>query len=258
MAKSPYHKEFIKQLRELARYQRPYEVFRDFVTMAAFALHNGICPNEELEDQYKRIIQRYDEEQRPMFCHLLGLLALGLEMPHDFLGAVFMEMDLGNSATAQFFTPYEVSLLNAQMVAGHTRESILKGRPYVTVSDPACGAGGMIIAFYDAMLSAGLNPQREMWAHCTDIDPVAADMAYVQLSLLNIPAVVITGCSLQMTVQRAMYTPAHFMGGWGARLRRDWAEAEAQDVLSNSPPKRAIRTGPVVLPAAQLGLFEIV
>jgi len=257
MAQSPHHKEFIKLLRELARYQRPYEVFRDFVTMAAFALHNGICRDEELEDHYKQIIQRYEAEQQPLFGHLLGILALGLEVPHDFLGAVFMELDMGNSATAQFFTPYEVSLLNAKMVAGDCRESILKGKPYVTVSDPACGAGGMIIAFYEALQCAGIEPQRQMWAHCTDIDPVAAYMTYVQLSLLGIPAVVITGCSLRMTVQRAMYTPAHFMGGWGAKLRQDWAEADAKELLGNPAPAVAL---PAVMTvrAAQLGLFEIV
>ncbi|MGP0897066.1 SAM-dependent DNA methyltransferase, partial [Serratia sp. CY83726] len=40
-----------------------------------------------------------------------------------------------------------------------------------------------------------------------DIDPVAARMCYIQLSLLGIPARVVIGNSLTLKYQREMYTP---------------------------------------------------
>ncbi len=62
-----------------------------------------------------------------------------------------------------------------------------------TVSDPACGAAGMLIAYAECLLEADINPSMHMFGSCIDIDPVAADMAFIQLSLLGIAAEVVTG-----------------------------------------------------------------
>lgn len=70
-----------------------------------------------------------------------------------------------------------------------------------------CGAGGMVIAFAKVMLARGYNPQTQLRADCVDIDPVAARMCYIQLSLLGIPARVVIGNSLTLKYQREMYTP---------------------------------------------------
>lgn len=40
-----------------------------------------------------------------------------------------------------------------------------------------------------------------------DIDPVAADMTFIQLSLLGIAAEVVTGNTLTMQFRRVRYTP---------------------------------------------------
>lgn len=51
----------------------------------------------------------------------------------------------------------------------------------------------MVIAFAYWMAEAGYNPSEQLYATCTDIDPMVADMAFIQLSLLGIPAKVVTG-----------------------------------------------------------------
>jgi len=43
-------------------------------------------------------------------------------------------------------------------------------------------------------------------------------MAYVQLSLLGIPAVVVHGNALSLDVWGVWYTPAHVLVGWGELL----------------------------------------
>ncbi len=61
---------------------------------------------------------------------------------------------------------------------------------------------------------------------CIDIDPIAADMAFIQLSLLGIPAEVVTGNTLTMQLNRVLYTPVYYINGFEKRLddqRRIWA-----------------------------------
>jgi hypothetical protein len=43
---------FEKTFRELAPYNHRYEVFKDFVTMAAGRLHNGITKDPAREEEY--------------------------------------------------------------------------------------------------------------------------------------------------------------------------------------------------------------
>ena len=130
-----------------------------------------------------------------------------------------MSLELGSDHIGQFFTPYEVSRMMVKVTAGDDIP-IPSGQDFITVSEPACGAGGMAIAFTEAFREAGFNPQTQLWASCWDIDPVAARMCYIQLSLLHIPAEVVIGNTLSGKVRQVMYTPAHYFGLWDLKLRK--------------------------------------
>ena len=67
---------------------------------------------------------------------------------------------------------------------------------YRTASDPACGAGAMLIAFANAAKRHGINYQKHVLFVSQDIDRTAAMMCYIQMSLLGCPAVVVIGDSL--------------------------------------------------------------
>ncbi|HFD6144905.1 hypothetical protein RIU81_18720 [Salmonella enterica subsp. enterica serovar Gatineau] len=54
---------------------------------------------------------------------------------------------------------------------------------------------------------------------CVDVDPVAAVMCFIQLTLLGIPAEVITGNSLSLQNTRALRTAAYYLNGWLNRLQ---------------------------------------
>ena len=88
----------------------------------------------------------------------------------------------------------------------------------MTISDPACGSAGMIIAYAENLLEAGFNPSKKMYAHCIDIDPIAADMSFIQLSLLGIPAQVVTGNSLTLEFSRVRFTPVYYINNFEKRL----------------------------------------
>jgi len=104
-------------------------------------------------------------------------------------------------------TPFSLSELIAGLVMGQRVQELADGAPYVTLDEPTCGAGGMVIAAAKVLLDRGYNPQTQLLVQCTDLDPVAARMCFVQLSLLGIPACVRIGNSLSQKITREMYTP---------------------------------------------------
>jgi type I restriction-modification system DNA methylase subunit len=222
MAKASTYEEayatLLKEIRSVALYKHRYDVFRDFVTMAAISIRNAIRKDEEHEAEYMRLIGSYEKKDQQAFPKLLALLVEALEFgPRDVLGTAFMDLELGSRDKGQFFTPFTVSEMMAEILHGDELSSIEK--PFITLSEPACGAGGMVLAFVKVMLRQGHDPASRLWVQCVDVDRLAALMCYVQLSLWNVPAEVIVGNSLSLEVREIWHTPQHFLGFWTACLR---------------------------------------
>ncbi|MGP3227927.1 N-6 DNA methylase, partial [Serratia nevei] len=102
-------------------------------------------------------------------------------------------------------------------IGEHVNE--LKQRPFITLDEPASGSRGMVIAAAEHLLMQGYNPQQQLYIRCTDIDPMAADMCFVQLALLGLPATVYTGNTLSMSMTKVRHTPIYYINGWGEKLR---------------------------------------
>jgi hypothetical protein len=149
----------------------------------------------------------------------------------DVLGETYMMLDIGNDRAGQFFTPYCVSRLMAGISIGDRCEAI-EQEGFMRMQEPACGAGGMVIATADALLSIGQNYQQTMHATCIDIDARCAHMTYLQLSMMHIPAIVVHGNALTMEVWGMWYTPAHILGGWRAKLRQGRQADALREVLA--------------------------
>src|SRR5206468_2986523 len=147
----------------------------------------------------------------------------------DVLGKTFMELELANKDAGQFFTPYSLCQAMARMSVDDGIKSAIEQRGFVTVSDPACGGAATLIAFCEAVREAGLNPQTQVHVTAQDVDIRCVHMAYVQLSLLNIPAVVVCGNSLTLEERSRWYTPAHILGGWNWRLRAGRTDAKPDE-----------------------------
>ena len=77
----------------------------------------------------------------------------------------------------------------------------------VTINEPACGSGTMIIGTVWAMKRKNFDFQRKSFFVAQDIDIRCVWMAYIQLSLYGIPAVVIHGNTLSMEEWSRWYTP---------------------------------------------------
>jgi hypothetical protein len=189
--------------------------------MSAIAIHNAVCPNETLEKEYLEIVGKYSKDEVQSFCELLGNFIVLLEAePRDVLGTLYMELELGNTKNGQFFTPHEISLLMAKITYGDVLEKMeTSNKPFLTLSEPACGAGGMVLAFANEMLKKGVVPAQKLFVQCIDIDRLAGFMCYLQLSLWHIPAEIIIGNTLTLEFRETYYTPAFYLEQWDMRLR---------------------------------------
>lgn len=220
---------FLRSFKQLAPYRHRYEVWRDFVTMAACALHNGLDKDETREAEYLEIVDRYKAEDQLVFGQLLDKLVVILEAaPRDVLGPLYMELEIANKDAGQFFTPPELSEMMAQLTFS-SELSKLDDQQFITMQEPACGAGGMVLALVKVMIDAGHNPADKLWVQCIDVDRLAALMCYIQLALWHVPAQVVVGNTLTLETSEVWYTPAHHLGFWDARItrREDATKADA-------------------------------
>lgn len=224
----------IKLMKSNAYHHNLYDVFRDFCEMASLAISNSIdlLQRQEREARYMAIVKRYSKEEVNRFPQMLGELTMALEIePGDVLGQLFGELELGNSARGQFFTPYSVCQAMAQLQVGDgaSLQEIIKQRGFVTVSEPTVGAGAMVVAMAEAFRAKGINYQQHMHVTAQDIDSRAVHMAYLQFSLLHIPAIVILGNTLMVEEKERWVTPAHAMGMWPQKLARGYALDSGMD-----------------------------
>lgn len=215
-----YLKEFMSKLQKLSYSKRISDVFRDFLTLSTCALAQPFYRSDKLEKEYLETVNKYTKKQAEEFSQLLVFLIEALTEKHqDFLGQVYMSLNLGSSAKGQFFTPYHVSQFMAEMNFAET-ENKLKEQEFITLSDPCCGSAGMIIAFAETMLNKGYNYQNQLFVEVIDIDEMCFMMAYVQLSLYGVPARVMLGDSLAWKFSKVLYTPMYFINGFEWKLKR--------------------------------------
>src|SRR5580698_5821659 len=141
----------------------------------------------------------------------------------------------------QFFSPYPLCRMMAKMTLGDEEDvrARIEARGFVTVQEPCCGSGAMVIALAHEMRELGINHQQHLHVTATDVDPKCVHMAYVQFALLHIPAVIVHGNTLSLEEFGRWYTPAHIMDGWAWKLRRESEAAhEVQDVPEMPKPER--------------------
>lgn len=185
------------------------EAFEGFCVLATLALRQRVVFDSAVETEYLAAVKRYGNVIARTSAELLGLVYLAQDaQPQDFLGRVFMNLGFGNDYQGQFFTPFNLSLLCARMqlmgVKPHT-----DGRP-ITINDPTCGSGGMLLACAVTLLEEGIDPAKHACLYGTDIAPICAQMAYIQLTAARLPAVIRCADSLSDKPGVAWVTPAAF------------------------------------------------
>lgn len=201
-----------------------YTVIRDFFELSAISIRNNFDHGNEyanLEKRYTEIAQGYKKEYMEGFAMALGMLgkkiqdAVNGNAPFaDWAGELYMDSGTSNGKAGQFFTPYSVSQCMARI--NFPKDEVLAKlgsdpNLVLTIYEPTCGAGGLIVASIDALNEAGVNYSWNAFVDCGDIDPRCVHMTYVTLSLLGVPAVVRLGDALMMEYRQTWFTPAYLM-----------------------------------------------
>jgi type I restriction-modification system DNA methylase subunit len=231
-----YGKDFIKILDNLRPSKHAYEVFNDWLIMAAASLYAPWKKDQAVEEEYMQIAKQYTGEELDKHGQLLAITVNALEETgQDFLGEVFTMAELANSRTGQFFTPYHISYMMAEMIIG---ENEFPKNRVCRINDPTCGAGGMLIAGAMVMKKRDFNYQQDALFIGQDIDARCARMAYIQLSLLGIPALIICGNTLTFETYWQRETIGYHMAGMEFRLM-------AEDMLDKTRGLEQAAPGPI-------------
>ena len=249
MQKTDYTKEFIS-IFDKFRYKYPkWKVWNDFLYLSAVSMANLIptAERKEREKRYQAIWNSYPVEYRELMPQLLAVVIAALdENPEqDFLGSLYHRLELHQQQKGQFFTPYHVSHLMAELQFAGTDLDELKSNNYISVNDPACGAGAMLIAFANVAKSHGINYQKNVLFIAQDIDQTAALMCYIQLAFLGCPAVIIVGDSLLKPDfhpdNTIWYTPFFWMNQWKFRDVFGNKEVPDNEIAKNKQKKKKMQ-----------------
>lgn len=223
-------KDFLKVFGQLTNRHRSWDVWSDFIQMFACSLSNPLDKEhyDEREALYLRLIKKYNKKEQELFPELAAHTVMALEenQEQDFLGSIFMSLNLGNERNGQFFTPYHVCELMAEMAMDNTVQKVEQDG-YISINDPCCGAGATLIAGVHAarkrLEKANLNYQNHVLVIGQDIDAIVALMCYIQLSLLGVAGYVKIGNALTEPVtdkdstENYWYTPMYFSKVWAMR-----------------------------------------
>ncbi len=217
-----YKQEFIKQLNAIVYHQDIREIFYDFLHMSAYAISGKFHAGDEFDwlfNNAKKVFSKYKESDLQKFDSCFNIMVQSMEAGYsDFLGEIYMEINISNSNTGQFFTPYCVSQMMSKIVYSESVIKLLERKPFVKVHEPACGSGGMVIALAEEMKSRDINYATSMFVVAIDIDEKCFLMSYIQLSLFDIPAKIIHGDTLRLSLYKYLFTPAVFLHQWEMRL----------------------------------------
>ncbi len=202
-------KQFIKVFDRLAHDRERHDVLADFLEMAVCAIRKKTLPPgpaaDAMEDQYMAVVKRNTPEDVRAMPELLGITTLAVqEGGCDFLGQVVVELELSNEHMGQFFTPYDVSRMMAEMILADAGE-VMKERGFITLHEPASGAGGMIIAAADVIEKQGFDVGRQLYVDATDLSPMCFKMTYLQTALRGTPppSGAATACRLRCSTRRS-------------------------------------------------------
>lgn len=124
-----------------------WQVFNDCIEMFALSIQNTFCFGqtfEKNENRYKDITKNYSESEIETIVKIFAEITNALEANpfQDFLGDLYMQLDMGSSALGQFFTPYTVSYAMAESSFDEKNaKAELSQKGYISVLEPTVGGG---------------------------------------------------------------------------------------------------------------------
>ena len=204
-------KAWIRDFQRLGeRSKNDREKFRNFCELAYCAYAKLTAPTpesaDEFEERYMRIVNSYqDKNVIRAYPEFLARTIMAVQDGIDILGIVAAELNVLDSRQGQFFTPMSLCKLMAKMNLFDARHFI-EERGYITLGEPAAGSGAIVLAYAEELRHLGYDPAIHMLVQATDLNPLAYQMCFIQLTSAGIPAGVIHGNSLSLEIFESAWT----------------------------------------------------
>lgn len=230
-----YEKEFLKGFQELCYTRSSWQVWADLISMYACTISNAVDHLPEhfgaREEEYMRHSKEIGDTEIPIQLFLCIVNALERNPEQDFLGRLYMTLGLGSHWKGQFFTPYSVcQAMSGMSASAEEADRLITEQGYISICDPACGAGATLIAARGVVQNCRHNYQDHVMFIGQDIDRVTGLMCYIQLSLLGCPGYVCIGDAIANPLtgngalfpvekkgQELWYTPMFLSSVWSGR-----------------------------------------
>ena len=216
-----HQKNFLKIFNSLTGKHSRWEIWEDFVTLTAIEISNSTDKVNAAErtKMYQTIVSKYSAKDLDGMAEMLAEVVMGMEQnpDQDFLGSLYMMCELGNDHAGQFFTPYDVCRCMAEISFDPKLLPDMEG--FISVSDPACGAGATLLAFLNVCKRRNICYHNKVLVVAQDIDFIVGLMCYIQCSFMGCAGYVVIGDTLVF-----LSTPS---------ARRATAKTETKSLFSN-------------------------
>ena len=203
------------------------DIFYDVVELMALtlAMTTDRRNDKSVHKAYQSLIEKHGEDKEDS-THYMGriqyeIMNLFFKKREakdiiDIFGPLHSAFNMGDSGLGQFFTPWHISVFMGKCILS---KEDFAGDKFKTLSEPTCGAGGMILAAAQVVNEYRLDYREKLVAYGSDIDKLCCMMTYVQCSLYQIPAMIEHANALSMEpVGSRWFTPAFYQMGWPEKL----------------------------------------
>ena len=192
--------KFLKCFRQLAKGRSAEAVWDDMVSIISCTISNSNDPAAERwlarEKEYFGICRKYDNDNDKI--HMLSqlfayVMTAYIDNPEqDFLGSMYMELNIGRNRKAKGFTSYDFCRKLWEMTLSQEEtEKQIECQDRIVVLLPCCDAGGTMLASSHRIEELGYDPVRQAIYEGISEDPVVAKMCYIQAALAGLPARII-------------------------------------------------------------------
>lgn len=171
------------------------QVFCDWIAIMAINITNSVDIYRrktwmQRENKYQMLISRYGHEaQRKFVTAMIYLKDELTDTVCDVLGKIYCSIGANDTNLKQFFTPDHIG----NLLAGLGIDYRIEDDKPINLVEPCCGSGSIAIRVLKTIKEQGLDYRHRVFVMAQDIDINCVYMAYVQLSLLGVKAIISHG-----------------------------------------------------------------
>lgn len=194
--------------------QDHWHVFTDFLQLTMDGFLSDQTADHPREKHYQEILQQYQERERANFPRLLNcVFGYMRETNQECLSEIWEEY-AANANLGQFFTPWHLCQLNADLMLNGVDFSVYTPDKPCVIADPSCGGGRTLMA---ALKKIPISKMDSVIFHGIDIDSNVCLAAALNMLFFNANSFIVNGNALTMEVWR-VYQTVHSLAFGGEIL----------------------------------------